>query len=576
MRRALFLAPLLPFALLAVPACGGSDDDASTAGSAGQAGSGGGSAGSGGGAGSGAGQAGAAGGAVDPTAVCKELGLPSRPFASGPYGTHRGDLSDDFSLDLVDGTAFQFKAGFSGCESYVFIPDTLAVSEIDKTPIWNADKDLSTLVTAPNPDNVHYFFVSRQGSDAAAKTNLDAMQARIDALLGTLDEKGAAHWKARLHVVAKRAASLDGAIGTILSTHGKIGFAIDRLQRIRGVGSLADVKRQDAQLSAMMKWPFKSNLAYAAYEAVYFNGQAKVQERLDADGATVVDLWKGETLMEFADTKVTLPSAAEMAAFDTLEIEVTQQCPNPDTVELGNCGAWDYLANFYLTDDAAKPKELARFITSYHRETHWVEDISGVLPLLASGGEHAFRWSFAPSWNTQPTATKLALRFSNKKKAARPSEATFLYAGGKFDAKYNDDKKPIDVTIPADAKKVELFVLVTGHGSEAGQCSEFCNHQHELSVNGKTHLIEFPKAGSNTGCVANAANGMTPNQAGTWWYGRGGWCPGMQVDPIVIDVTSEVVPGQKATIGYQGLFKSSPPTDASGDIQLSSYLVVSK
>ncbi len=522
-----------------------------------------------------AGQAGGGGG-VNPSAICAELSLPARAFAEGPYGTHRGERMDDFELELADGSTFRYKEQFAGCESYIFVPDTIAVSELDKTPAWSSDKDLAALTSAPNPRNVHYVFVSRQGSPVAAKANTDGMQARIEALVSSMAAPDAEHWKSRLHVVAKRAAELDGPIGTILATHGKVGFAIDRLQRVRGLGSLADVKRTDPQLQSQGKWPFKSNLAYAAYEALRFDAEAALDERLAAEAAKVVTLFSGEILAELADKTVTLPSAAELAGMDTLEIEVTQGCPDPELPELGNCGAWDYLANLFLMDDPAHPVELGRFITSYHRETHWVVDASGLLPLLQSGGEHAFRWSFAPSWNTQPTATWLSLRFSHAGKPARAAETTFLFGGGKFDIGYNDDKLPIEVTIPADAKKVELFVLVTGHGAEAGQCAEFCNHQHAFSINGKKHLIEFPKAGSSTGCVAEAARGMTPNQAGTWWYGRGGWCPGKQVDPIVVDVTGDVTPGQEATIGYEGLYKGSPPTEASGEIQLSSYLVVSR
>ena len=289
----------------------------------------------------------------------------------------------------------------------------------------------------------------------------------------------------------------------------------------------------------------------------------------------MVKLWDGEVLEELADTTVTLPTAAEMAGFDTLEIEVTQQCPDPDEIELGNCGAWDYIASFLVEDASQNLVELARFITAYHRETHWVVDASDMLPLLKDGGQRHFRWSFAPSWNTQPTATKLALRFSNKGKGMKPTQATFLWSGGAFDAAYNTSHAPVDVPIPATAKKVELFAIITGHGAATNQCAEFCNHQHEFSVNGAAHLQQFPEASTNEGCISHIDNGMTPNQSGTWWFGRGGWCPGQQVDPWIVDVTSEVVPGQTATISYRGLFDDvDPPPDGSGDIQLVSYLIV--
>ena len=218
--------------------------------------------------------------------------------------------------------------------------------------------------------------------------------------------------------------------------------------------------------------------------------------------------------------------------------------------------------------------ELARFITSYHRETHWVVDATPLLPLLAAGGAEHFRWDFAPSWNTQPTTTWISLRLSNQGKGVRPVSATYLWSGGDFGSAYNSARLPVLVDIPADAAKVELVAVVTGHGSGTNQCSEFCDHQHEFTVAGSVHLADFPMAGTMAGCVAEVADGMTPNQGGTWWYGRGGWCPGQQVAPWVVDVTAEVTTGAATTISYRGLFAGADPPDGSGNIDLTSWLVV--
>ncbi|MEO7331022.1 MAG: peptide-N-glycosidase F-related protein [Minicystis sp.] len=529
-----------------------------------------------GGSGGTGGQGGAGGTAPDVSALCKAQMLPIRSFAEGPYGTHLGELADDFTVDLLDGTSFHLKEQFSGCESYVFIPDRLAISELEPASVWSVDKDLLGLIKA-SPRNVHYFFVSRMTTDATADESLKAMQARVDAVFSKLAAADAEHWKGHLHVVTKRAANLGNWITGVLGSHGKLGFSLDRGQRIRGAGNLADVKRFSADLNAQMKWPWKANLAYAANDPKYFNAQSLLQDKMDAESATVVKLWDGEILAEKADTMAMLPSAAEIAGFDTLEVEVTQQCPDPELIELGNCGAWDYIANLFLVDDEQNQVELSRFITSYHRETHWVVDASPMLALLASGGAHKFRWSFAPSWNTQPTATKLSLRFSNQKKAAKVTQSVFLWAGGGFGSGYNTGRLPVDVPIPATTKKVELWTIITGHGSGTGQCSEFCNHQHEFSVNDKAHLEEFKGAGNDNGCIAHLDNGMTPNQAGTWWFGRGGWCPGQQVDPWVMDVTADVIPGQTATVSYRGLYKNvDPPPDGAGDIAMVSYLVISE
>jgi len=505
---------------------------------------------------------------------CIEAGLPQRAFAEGPYGIHRHETADDFTVDLADGTTWNLKEQWSGCESYVFLPDTLRVSDLVKTPIW--EKDLDKLIKAP-PQNVHYFFVSRASADDAAKLNTDAMQVRIEAQIAKLAEPLATHWKTRLHVVAKRAGLLDNWLKDELAVLGRGGFAIDRFQRIRGVGNLADVNRYKQALQDGGFWPWEQNLAYAANEVRYYNFEVEREAKLEAENATIVPFYNGEILSELEETDVELPSEADMAKFDTLEVDVTSLCPDPEKIEFGNCGAWDYLAHLFVQDENGANVEIARFITSYHRETRWIVDISPMLAHLKKGGMRHFRWEFAPPWNVQPTATKLSLRLSNKSKGVAPQEATFLFGGGSFNDMYNATYMPIDVPIPADAKHVELVAVITGHGADGTtSCAEFCNHQHVFTVNGVEHKKLHPEAGTGDKCVAHIEQGMVPNQGGTWWFGRGGWCPGQQVDPWVVDVTANVTPGEIATVSYQGLFKNAQPPAGEGNILMNSYLVVYK
>lgn len=508
---------------------------------------------------------------TSPAALCRELDLPVRAFADGPNGVHRGELADDFTLDLRGGPTWNLRTEWSGCESYVFVPDTIPISTADATSIWTRDVDH---LIAASPRNVHYFFASRRVSGIAA--SLDTITAGIDAALATLPPADADHWRRHLHVVAKSALDLDNWIDTALLGPGKSGFAIDRAQRVRGLGSLADVTRHDAALPG---WPWAANLAYVANEVVAFNGEAERQAVLDADHGMVVPMWTGQVLPDgFAELDVALPSAATMATFDTLTVDVTQRCPNRDQPELGNCGAWDYLAYLWVKDDASgRWIELARFITSYHRETHWTVDVSPMLGFLHAGGSRHFKWEWAPSWNTQPTATTVSLRLANRGKGYTPSEVVPLFTGGAFDGAYNAAHPPMQVAIPADARHVELFTLVTGHGADSNDCAEFCDHQHDLTIGASTYRKEFPMAGTESGCMAETAHGMTPNQSGTWWFGRGGWCPGQQVTPWIVDVTHDVTPGQPATISYRArLNGAEPPSAGASNIVLSSYLVISR
>jgi hypothetical protein len=509
-----------------------------------------------------------------PPSACAALMLPEVAFSEGPYGTHRRDVADDFTLDLLGEDAWHFKERWSGCESYVFIPDVLAVSGLDKTSLWT--QGVAKLI-ALSPANVHYFFVSGFSTDAKAKASTDAMRAQIDADLAKLTPEKAEPWKSRLHVVARRAGALDGWIKTVLTTHGQPGFTIDRAQRIRGIGNFADVKQFNQALNDAGQWPWKANLAYASYEARFFNWEATKEAALAAEKATIIPFWTGETLSELAEKDIELPSAAEMAKFDTLEVEVWSGCPDPEKAEFGNCGAWDYIASLGVQDPVTMANvEIGRFITSYHRETHWVVDISPMLALLQSGGTRHFRYDFAPSWNVQPTATTFSLRFSNQNKGYRPVEAVYLWPGGNFDGTYAAGHLPLQIPVAADAKRVELWAIVTGHGGATNNCSEFCNHQHQFKVNGTSFLKEHKEAGTQDKCIAHVDNGMIPNQGGTWWTGRGGWCPGQQVDPWSVDVTADVKNGDMAALEYAGLYKMGVPPDGSGNIDLSSYLIIYK
>jgi hypothetical protein len=262
-----------------------------------------------------------------------------------------------------------------------------------------------------------------------------------------------------------------------------------------------------------------------------------------------------------------------MAGFDTFVVDLGAYCPNADAQEFNNCGAWDYIANLFIEGETPDQWiEFARFITPYHREARYVVDLSSMLPLLGDGGTRRIRYSFAPPWNVQPTESYLTFLFSNEGKGARPVSATPLYTGGAFGPDYDALHPPMDVAVPAGAAKVELYAILTGHGmSEGDNCAEFCDHGHEFTINGTAFLRDHPETGDDQGCVGQIDAGAVPNQWGTWWFGRGGWCPGMAVAPWVVDVTEAA--GSSAAVSYRGLYQGAAPTKGLGDIALSSWLI---
>jgi hypothetical protein len=126
---------------------------------------------------------------------------------------------------------------------------------------------------------------------------------------------------------------------------------------------------------------------------------------------------------------------------------------------------------------------------------------------------------------------------------------------------------------------VELATVITGHGmSNPGNCAEFCDTDHHFYVNGNDNVRDFPMAGNQLGCQDQIVEGTVPNQYGTWWYGRGGWCPGKQVDVVMIDVTDQVLLGQENTFDYEGFYMGMIYTGGDNwrNIRLDSWLVISR
>jgi hypothetical protein len=110
--------------------------------------------------------------------------------------------------------------------------------------------------------------------------------------------------------------------------------------------------------------------------------------------------------------------------------------------------------------------------------------------------------------------------------------------------------------------------------AEPGNCAEFCNTTHHFSVNGEENLVDFPNIGNQDGCLEQVAQGTVPNQYGTWWFGRSGWCPGLEVPMTTIDVTDQIDLGATNTFEYQGAYRGEPYSAGSARIDLRSWVVV--
>ncbi|MCK6523882.1 hypothetical protein L6R49_20940 [Myxococcota bacterium] len=617
---------------------------------------------------------------AEPLDFCAAEGLTVRPFQTGGAGLDFDTLAPDFTFNTTAGT-FTLSERFSGCDSYVFIN----YYEPNKYPVNLTSASKIAELLAASPKNVHYFILSySQGADTISE-EMTELSEKFQKARESLDESQNAHWADRVHFVLDSAWDADwiGALNQSYYVDGQFvlwSASIDRFQQVRENGYFCDPATGWEQCPPI----------FLLYEPEYFNFESDRADVMDAEAdVTVLEVFNDELLSDggWAGVRgvaeVTLPDAATMKGFDTLELDLTLNCT--DYPSGTQCPAWDYLVYAYLCEaddpntDADESQtcdvELGRWITTYWRPGRWVHDVSPFLAMMQEGGPRKIAF-----YTQQPYRVSLDLRLSNRGKGVRPVSMTKLWGGGTFNEGYNYQKHhsfdgttwtsyilegeedsfsvvsydaaagaltlkaaasneyrggrysrvflslgvdglsmcwaendapsqeeaettpapdvldlaagceggawelltaadgaepssitgdwvelinpshaPISVAVPADAAKVELMTVVTGHGfgNTKEACAEFCDHQHRFTVNGDYEVTkEHPTAGTRWGCAEQVySEGVIPNQSGTWVYGRAGWCPGLEVDLWTVDLTGVAEAGETSELSYTGLFE---------------------
>jgi hypothetical protein len=503
---------------------------------------------------------------ITPPTDCEVLGLPEADFdATEPESWYRHQPAGDFTVSLRDGTDWTLSENWSGCDNYVFLPHYFSLPNGDSWWTTGIDELL-----ARSDKNVHYFFVVAGLSSGDAEEYGSFMQTEVESTLANLSEEDQAWWSDRLHVVEGPSLATEGITREMFKRDvGIYGFGIDRYQKIRTLGNVAAVEAYNQSED----WPWEDRLYSSAVEATYWNFEwNRDQEMALTDWTRVSVVTPDEIQAQYVDAEIEIP---DVSGFDTLQLDVRIECPERSKQEIGNCGAWDYLAHAWLYDETTESWfELGRFITTYHRESRWVVDATHAIPWLEGGGTRTLRFSWAPSWNTQPSFITFDLLLADQGKGLRPVETIPLWTGGGLNSTYNENHAPISVDVPADAARVDLVAITTGHGMDTSNCAEFCDHSHHFTVGAETWDQEFPEVGQDDGCSTTVHTGTVPNQAGTWWFGRGGWCPGRRVDPWTVDVTAQLNLGEANDFGYQAQMNNKDPIDNLGNIEMRTWAVV--
>ncbi len=592
---------------------------------------------------------------AEPAATLCADGLPVRAFVDAGESEALYATAADFTVETTTGT-WTLSEEWTGCGPILIIQDEPRQATGWPSHLWERDQDD---LFAALPDNTTLLFVSTDSSSDDRAAILADMQALVEEeLAASFSEAEQEAWKAQIHYITERASSIEGWVGPVMIDPGW-GIGIDRLQRIRYIGSYADPKRY----LQSQGW-FEPNLGMAANEAVYYNFEASREAELEALDADVLPIFEGEYCAGNAYVDIDLPDAETMAGYDTLNIDLYMGCEGEG--EYGYCPAWDYMAYLYVCDmpdeenthaeEACQPyvaevmgscaadgvvddkaascraaedcedksgatwtcegyeesiaadtitgtctdplggtaeatqtclsdgsgyddlacacdTEIGRWITTYHREGRWVYDNSAMLPYLARGGTRTFRFN-----TSGPYELDMNLHLSSQGKEARPDEIEYLFAGGTLNPDYNSNHPPVTLDIPADAVKVELATVISQHGADGNNCGEFCDVSHHFTMNGDEEneiVRSFPEASTWYDCMEKVAVGTVPNQYGTWWYGRAGWCPGKDVETVVFDITDQLTLGVENEFAYKALYEGEEYT-GSATMRVHSWVVISR
>uniref|UniRef100_UPI00358E1F49 uncharacterized protein n=1 Tax=Myxine glutinosa TaxID=7769 RepID=UPI00358E1F49 len=333
---------------------------------------------------------------------------------------------------------------------------------------------------------------------------------------------------------------------------------------------------------AEMGWLLYPSLSFVVWQAQWFDYLSELESRL-ARPATLLPVFN-RTVMQGNEGAVRIVTVPEgLSRYTTLELDMALSCPGTRDE---SCPPWDHTIQLFI---CCRPKgalcgqELGRWITPFRRKIgHWLTTVSALLPLF-DGDTCRFTMKTVPwakSW-----LTSLHLRFSSPQPPQsgeqlldrlRPSTILPLFSGGTFNSSYNEKYSPLKFIPPPTTVKVELYAVITGHGSDENGCGEFCVTSHHFVINGKfTNTRTFNNAGTPLGCAERVLSGVVPNEHGTWLYGRDGWCDGQEVQPWRVDITKQVSLYTSNTILYYGWYNGEDPHPMlePGDIIMTSYLV---
>jgi hypothetical protein len=237
--------------------------------------------------------------------------------------------------------------------------------------------------------------------------------------------------------------------------------------------------------------------------------------------------------------------------YRTITLTIALRCP---TAVKRSCDYVDqrgFVGVVRKVGDVETVYEIQRFITPYGSPATFTTDVTSIRPLLS--GTVALRlwvdtWAHPGSNMGEGWRADVSFELTGGVPTRLPVAVLPLWGETIFD--YGDPGKPQpyiparQVTVPSEARAVEIRSFITGHGQgNSENCGEFCPKTHTFTIGGQP----FTRRVWRTDCASTASRNQT---SGAYVYPRAGWCPGATVLPWVADVTAAAPAGQATQISY--------------------------
>ncbi|MED5464665.1 MAG: peptide-N-glycosidase F-related protein [Myxococcota bacterium] len=260
--------------------------------------------------------------------------------------------------------------------------------------------------------------------------------------------------------------------------------------------------------------------------------------------------------------------------WEQVGMRLTLECP-----ENGKCDHWDRSGSIQLVENPEAPAEeqttmeIARHITPYRRGMCQYIDITPMASRLV--GKQTLR-SYIDTWvgpgHAQGEGWRISVEFVFYPGTQKTADEVISVWGRKRivvgqterDKTIEAQITPVQVTIPADATRVEAHLTTTGHSfGNRYNCAEFCEMRHDIKINTTTFSVNPWRRD----CEQNP---VSP-QSGTWKYARNGWCPGAIAVGNILDITNAVTPGIETTVDFDIRLPNGEVYDNSTPVDLLPY-----